>query len=422
MSITSLKNKVNKRVKIDTNKKDYNDIGAYLKKKRKELNVTQDIISNGICSISYLSKIENNQIIPKEFYVRELMDKLDVEENQYEKNLNEKYYLSQLVRGFFYLDDALVTEVYENIRNIEHNLTFNLCKLAYNVYFSYDDNNQYVMMLENLVANMTDHELKLYLLFASLYYISIEKFKTALEVLNLGIKIGISSELLSALYSEYTFLVNQRLQNKNSSLEEYEHAQLIYARYHNVKRGMNLSLWRSYYLVFENPSKSLSIIKKIKKSFLDDESKEFYYMIKAMILFEKRKYQESVLNLNNIGQDSVFYYQKTILLYEICLIDKDTEMVEKVKRILEDYKPNKFQLRYKVYYHYLLNTRQEDLKEYLRDIAIPFSIKIDDYYGLEKYTNKMIEICSKNSRYKEALQYYNKMQKEKERVHQILID
>lgn len=417
-----MKNKVGKRVKLDTNKQDYQDIGTYIKKKRKELKVTQDSISSGICSISYLSKIENNQIIPKDFYVRELMEKLDVEGNQYQKNLNDKFYLSQMLKGFFYMDDDLIEETYQAIKDIEHNLTFNICKLAYNVYFSKEDENQYVMMLENLVTNMTDFELKLYLLFASLYYIDLEKFKTALEVLHLGVKIGIANDLLSALYSEYNYLVNQRLLRKNCSLDDYEHASLLYSKHHNIKRSINLALWKAYYLVYENPVSSCAILNKIKLRYLDATMKEFYFLIKAQILFRENKYEDAVLPLKHITQNSIFFYQKTILLYEISLINNDMEMLEQLKKILEEYKPNKFQLRYKVYYHYLLNTKMDDLKEYLRDIAIPFSIKIDDYYGLEKYTNRMIEICSESSRYKEALQYYKKLMKEKNRVQEIIID
>ena len=61
--------------------------------------ILNNLIDNAIkyapynSTINFNTKIENNQIIPKDFYVRELMDKLDVEENQYQKNLNEKYYL-----------------------------------------------------------------------------------------------------------------------------------------------------------------------------------------------------------------------------------------------------------------------------------------------------------------------------------------
>ena len=80
MSIQSLKHRIHKRVNMRRFKQDYSDIGSLIKRKRKELNVTQDEISKGICSISYLSKIENNQIVPSDFYVREIMDKLDIDE------------------------------------------------------------------------------------------------------------------------------------------------------------------------------------------------------------------------------------------------------------------------------------------------------------------------------------------------------
>ena len=62
MGIESLKSKVQKRIHQESIKKDYQEIGTFIKKRRKDLNMTQDMISNGICSISYLSKIENNQI------------------------------------------------------------------------------------------------------------------------------------------------------------------------------------------------------------------------------------------------------------------------------------------------------------------------------------------------------------------------
>jgi len=421
LSISSLKNKVNKRVK-NSSRNDFQDIGGYIKKKRKELNVTQDVVSNGICSVSYLSKIENNQIIPKEFYVKEIMEKLDVDEEFYEKDLNDSLYLNKLLQGIFYLDDNLIEDIFKEIEMIEHNLTINICKLVYYVYFRKTDENQYVMMLENLVNNMNNFELKIYLFLASLYYISLDKFKIALEILILGEKIDITNDYLSALYSEYTYLVKQRLLKKNCSSDDYEKAQRKYNRFHNVKRSVILALWKSYYISVENPDKSLELLNKIKVSLLDEFSKDFYYIIKAKALFQIKCHNESIVILNNIRESSTFFYQKTILLYEICLAEKDDDMCDSIKEILQNYKPDKFQLKYKVYYHYLLEQQKDNVKEYLRNIAIPFSIKIDDYYGLEKYTNEIMNICISNSRYKEAVQYYKKWQKEKNRIRQILFD
>lgn len=421
MSITSLKNKVNKRVK-NSSRNDFQDIGGYIKKKRKELNITQDVVSNGICSVSYLSKIENNQIIPKEFYVREIMEKLEVDEEYFEKDLNDSLYLDKILKGMFYLDDSLVESTYNDIEIVEHNLTINLCKLAYYVYFGKSDDNQYVMMLENLVNNMNNFELKIYLLLASLYYISLEKFKISLEILILGNKIDITNDMLSSLYSEYTYLVKQRLLKKNCSSDDYESAQAIYSRYHNIKRSIILALWKSHYIGVENPDGALELLKMIKVNLLDDFSKDFYYLIKAQSLYKVKTLNESVLCLNHIRENSSFFYQKTILLYEICLKGNDQDMCDSIQEILKTYKPDKFQLKYKVYYHYLLEQQKDSVKDYIRDIAIPFSIKINDYYGLEKYTNEIMDICIDNSRYKEAVQHYKRWQKEKNRVSKILLE
>ncbi|WP_138417109.1 helix-turn-helix domain-containing protein [Aquibacillus sediminis] len=40
--------------------------GDFIKLHRKNANMTQDQLSLGICSVSYLSKIENNDVIPSE--------------------------------------------------------------------------------------------------------------------------------------------------------------------------------------------------------------------------------------------------------------------------------------------------------------------------------------------------------------------
>ena len=422
MSITSLKNKINKRIRVSDYRSDFQEIGSFIKKKRKELNVTQDAISNGICSISYLSKIENNQIVPNKYYVKEIMNKLDVEESFYQKTLDDKLYLNNLIKGIFFLDDNLVLRTYEEIKDIEHNLVINIVKLGYYIYFHKEDENQYVMMLENLVTNMNDLELKTYLYLAAIYFISKEKYKTALEILNLGKKIFTNNDYLSAIISENTYLVKQKLLKKNSSLEDYQQAQDIYNKYHNTSRVILLVLWKIRYLTSENPNRALKILSLIKESLLKGSSKDFYYLIKAEILFNLKSYKDSSLSLSNIMNTSNLFYQKMILLFSICKNEKDLGMLEEIKSILSSYKPDRFQLKHKVHYHYLLINSDEDLKEYLRDIAIPYSVKIEDFYGLKKYTLDIRDICINTSRYKEATQFYTKYQKELSRISDVIYD
>ena len=420
MSIESLKNRINKRVEIEKYKNDFTDIGSFIKEKRKELNVTQDEISTGICSISYLSKIENNQIIPNDFYVREIMEKLDVDRAIYTKSMKEKEYLQNVINAYFYMDDNSIRLIYEDIKDVEHNLVINLCKLGYIVYSGINDESQYVMMLEHLVNNMSDYEIKVYLFFAAIYFISNRKYKTALELILLNEKLTNNNDLLEGMFYEISYYVKQRLHIKNCSSEDYYHAMSIYSRYHNVNRIIFMALNKAKYLINENPEKALKVLKTIKTELLVEGIRDFYYYTKSQVYYKLERYSDATLSLKKITEESEFYLRKMTLLLRICIKSQDYEMISEIKKILSKYRPNKNEMKSKVFYHYLIQENDNDRKEYLRDIAIPFSIQIEDYDTLKEYTDTVMEICVDNSRYKEATQYYRKYQKEISKIRRIL--
>lgn len=420
MSIISLTNRINKRVELEKYKSDFSDIGSFIKRKRKELKVTQDEISNGICSISYLSKIENNQIVPKDFYVKEIMSRLDIEDDVYTKSIKDKEYVEATINAFFYLDDEAMIRIYNEIKDIEHNVIINLCKLGYTVYFNNEDENQYVMMLEHLANNMTNVELKTYLYFSTLYFMQHEKYKVALELILLNNKITGDNYMLEALFYELSYYVKQRLLIKNCASEDYQKAISIYNQNHNVKRIMNLALSKTFYLSKENPKKSMKLLNTIKVNRMSKELKDLFYIVKSEVLFKLGNYKDSSFYLKNIDSNSDYYLQKMILLLRICKKEEDYETIKNIKEIVKDYRPKKKELRNKIHYHYLVQENKKDQKEYLRDIAIPFSIKIEDFDSLDTYTNEVMDLCVESSRYKEALQYYKKYQKELNKVKRIL--
>ncbi|AIO19561.1 Helix-turn-helix domain protein [Candidatus Izimaplasma bacterium HR1] len=420
MKVTSLKNRINKRVELDKFKSDFTDIGSFIKRKRKELNVTQDEISNGICSISYLSKIENNQIVPNDFYVKEIMDRLDIEDDVYSKSIKDKEYIDSTLKAFFYMDDEVMINIYDEVKDINHNVVINLCKLGYTVYFNLVDEDQYVMMLEHVVNNMSNLEVKVYLYFSALYFIQNEKYKVALELILLNSKIRANNDLLDSLFNELSYYVKQRFLIKNSSSDDYHNAMTIFNRYHNVKRIMILALHKALFLTMENPKKAMRLLNTIKVKELSSEIKDLFYIIKAETLYYLNNYKDASFYLKNISRNSEYYLKKMILLLKICKAEEDFETIENIKDIVREYKPKKSELRNKIHYHFLTQKDKQNQKEYLRDIAIPFSIKIDDYDYLSIYTNEVMDICVENSRYKEAISYYNKYQKELNKVRRIL--
>ncbi|MEU2325269.1 helix-turn-helix domain-containing protein [Micrococcus luteus] len=55
------------------------DLSKVIYNQRIEKGMTQENLANGICSISYLSKLENKQLDPSKEILALLLDKLDIE-------------------------------------------------------------------------------------------------------------------------------------------------------------------------------------------------------------------------------------------------------------------------------------------------------------------------------------------------------
>ncbi len=416
MNTKSIKNKIRKRNQYQNQQYEYQDVGSLIKEKRKELKLTQETISNGICSISYLSKIENNQIMPNEYFVREIMTKLDVEESRYMKTIDDRKYLSNMIEGIFYYDQEVVSDIFNDLEGIEHNMTINICKLGYYAYFSLEDTNQYVMMLENLVQNMDDFELKTYLLFSILMAFSKNQSKRSLELIELAKTIQIRNDFLDALLHQLTFELSQELHIYNSSFYDYNEAMKINSKYNNYIRMSKLRVKYIEFLSFENPQKTIDEIKKLNQSLLSESEKDLIVLTKAKVIKDLGRYKESIITLNHIKESSIYHFEKLVILYELCILEKDVEMKLKLEKLIDGYKLGKHKIKYKIFYHYLKQNAEGDMKEYLRDVAIPFSMKMHDFNSFQFYTEKLMDICIESSRYKEATQHFKRYQKEKNKI------
>lgn len=421
MGIVSLKNKIRKRITQDTFKTDYSEIGTFIKEQRKKRQLTQDVISYGICSISYLSKIENNQIVPNEFFVREIMERLEVSEEFLVKNLEDRHFLELMIHHYFFEDWNLLKEVYDEIKAIEHNLIINIAKFGYKIVSKEPITYKELMLLENLVMNMDDYELKSYLLFSALYFIRESDYKTALEILKLSEDISFSNDYIDALLQEQIYYVKQRLLKKNCSQYHFDEAQRLFNKYHNPKRFMFLILNKIGFIISENPIYALSLLHTIKIEYLNKEHVDHYYYLKALTHKALLQNNEAILMLSNIPNDSNHGIKKLVLLYELCLCENDLVMIEEIQGLIENIPKDKMTKEEQVQYHFLQQANTEQKKEFLRDIAIPLAIRVDNFHLLKLYTNHVMDICIEHSRYKEATQHYKKYQKELQRIEKIFL-
>ena len=419
MNIQSIQNKVERRSKFHQSKHEYKDIGTFIKKRRKELNITQDAVCSGICSISYLSKIENNQISPNEFFIKEIMHKLQVDDDITNTFLHDEQYLHSLIEAYFYNDEETFSVAYKEISAIQNGTVHYLGEFIYSLYTH--SNNAYILLnrLENMIMNMNDFELKTYLLFSGIYHINNLNFKPALEVLLLIEEIHYKDDFLDALYHNYLYITKQRLHIRNTSEKDYQIAQNIFNKYINHYRYNHLLLNRINNIKNEHIKYAETLLQSMNPNNLKDLECDFNILY-ANVLIELDKHQEAIIRLNHIQEQSTCYYEKLVLLYKICCKEDDIEMGLEIESLINLVEQSKSNQQYRIMFHTLKIKEDEKKKEYIRDIAIPFSIKSSDLTHLKYYVDLIIKICIDTSRYKEATQYYQKYHKEMNRISNLL--
>jgi transcriptional regulator with XRE-family HTH domain len=417
--MSSIRTVIKKRVYQYQHSSDFKDIGSFIKKTRRKLQLTQDEVAKGICSISYLSKIENNQIIPTDNYVNEIMQRLDVDSELYHQSKRDKAYLDDMIETYFYQDEAHMHQLYKEIEHIKHDKIINLCKLAYYVQFNDQNTSSFVMMLEHLIGNMSNLELLFYIYLSIIYYVKMNLYKTALELYLMSQSIVIENEMVYALLYEISYYIKSRLLLTTCASEDYKKAAFLLQSTNAHKRVLALNLEKIKGLIRENPKRANQVLNQIHRGTKLQANPDQYHILKADIMMKLNKHERVMLHLKKIDDTSPYYMRKMVMMVQIAKYNNDYEMIQTIKTELKGYHPTQEEMHDKIMYHYLISY-EEDKKDYLRDIAIPFSIKTEQFVHLDYYIHEIMDICIDTSRYKEATQYYKKYQKELSKIEKIL--
>ncbi|PAT01151.1 hypothetical protein CI105_07865, partial [Candidatus Izimaplasma bacterium ZiA1] len=111
MNVKSVDSKIIKKRNKILDGQVMKDIGSFIKKQRIIKDVTQEKLSEGICSISYLSKIENNQIIPNHYLVKKIFERLNVNEDCFNVSIKDHEYLKEAINAYFYYQNDLLSDI-----------------------------------------------------------------------------------------------------------------------------------------------------------------------------------------------------------------------------------------------------------------------------------------------------------------------
>lgn len=406
-----------------------------IKIERLKQNMTQQSLAQGICSTSYLSKIEKEHVLPREHIKNALLKKLQLDvqvlkieqEEQFIKKLEISYEQAIFIDS---IDYAQSTWDYFNQYNIEFLKieNFYLCNLylqriAIIARQPFLETDELEAAFKSFFDKLTIQQQFIYYVNCCHYSVSIKSFEKAVEYMKVAQELLVENETLIKLWQigDFKLLCSYVYH----SIFKYSTA-LVY-----TKEALEIFKKLDLQTPIINCYIRLGITNN-RAGFTSDAQDAFKIAYEFALESEKKDLYGKILQ--NIGYNSALLgnskeaisYYKESLLYKKAVQSK----LITIHSIIKEYSKlnNSVQVKkwcdkgfvlleeygdvpqYKLYlYHFKIFEMLHEIKpidsDFLKE-AIDFFLNSHEYLLLQKYTYVLAEFFMKNNNFEEATKYF----------------
>ncbi|UNL87541.1 helix-turn-helix transcriptional regulator [Priestia koreensis] len=413
-------------------------VGDVIKYERIKLQVTQEELCKDICSVSYLSKIENGATTPSNEIIELLFHKLNIdffqvndEKSENDRRLSLIHIYQDLIEKKKNIDEGTVIAELTGFKTVTQNKILSELILA-RFYLSKkktDEADQIIMKLETIIDNYYSHEKFIFYKNKGLLYYLNGDYRMALNNFQCCLTLLSSAKFpgwdLADLYFQVA-LTNGRLQKVQESIEFASKALVYYDKDYNYLRSADcqMILGISYQRLenYEFAIKSYSLALKIGETFQNYnlmsainhnlgylKSLESDYEV-AKIHFKKSlKLREPLIKegvddikklLNTIHSLIQLHYKEGNITEAQIYIEKGEKYLSSCKNV-NNYE---HQLHYNVYKKLIID--EEDSIRYLEDHVLPYFIERSNSRYIYKYSKLLAEIFETERKYKKSVYFY----------------
>jgi transcriptional regulator with XRE-family HTH domain len=385
----------------------YKGIGDRIKKKRLELNYTQESLAKGICSNTYVSKIENNRVIPNPEQLILIMEKMDM--NVDEIGMPEKIvdYLEQSVEYFFFKDIDNYRKLFKRVSNLEFSSLVYIIRLGYYVLSeNLEDARIYYDEISRYYNSLEDYGFATFLIYGCFYNVGVHDYQRARFILDLVKGKLRNDEMLYSLYSFLNYIVYGFLGLHSSAQMSLEIAKNIFIKEGNITRNIEILMYMNIFRVFEGTATEVKFHKS-QFSYLCKEQKNLYLLVLSLSCNTGDEY------LDLIDRDSKQYiralFYKAIEYYHR---KNKLKFMEMKNRLSESSANIKSELNYQDILKFYEANNLTMVKEHMINYILPFMTKIQNIYMINLISLELERIFSDKNRYKDALIYLKKCRNE----------
>ena len=408
------------------------EIGSFIKLQRTKQEMTLNELSEGIVSVSYLSKIENQKTQASPDIIQLLCNRLGIEnDNSQEEQIKEK--CNRWYSMLFEVNnkEEIITTYKEIQEMLDKNLSnsllmFEIHKIRYYLIMeNFDEALKKINELSEIASTFDSLQQFYWFKFKGNYYSlkdadynqALNMYKSAEEKIN---KIEISEEQVADL--QYTISVtHSKLRNTLESIDYANQSLEVFMKQYNFQRcaQCHIILGISYRRIKMheraiknyNLAKHLGELNKDKKIIqLTNLNLGYLYSVISETN-EAISFYEKVANDEDVNLEGRLVAITSIIkeFYNIDKINEVKDAIVKAHNILDLAKDKGYSKLYSYIIHtfeYVTNGENDRFVSFVKDKFIPFLKNHSDHANLVFYSTMLAKHFEEQYKYKDAVKYY----------------
>ncbi len=350
-----------------------NVFSAILKRERLQQNLTLEEVSSGICSVSYLSKLENNQIEPKDDYLKFLFDRLSIDYNQARDNDYERILL-EMIKAYFLENYDKIHDLVKKIDFSMFDCNASLCKVVYDFTISdFDDAKKLLNEVDDVKNCLSVESGEVFVYLLSEYSVLTNDYSSSLEYLASTNNYYFKDRIIRDLILENYCITTYHITKNYKFIKLYESLAPDFKIAYPSNRSSKINILYKTLLGLDDGSSYndlISVIDSINDPLADFEN--YYY---ALVGLCRIGYFTDVIS---IIEASGMYYKKEILCvygFAICTLRLKNKYLHFLD-LIENLKIDKIRDQHDLFIMFLreifLRKSPIDIADYIRHVVRPF--------------------------------------------------